>query len=707
MSSITQVGSYASYLSLVRNLSNGQQKVDQLSQQLTTGVKSVDLNGYGAETQKLLELRAEMVQRTSYVQTIDTAAPRVKATDVVLEHLEKLASDWQSNNLMPFQPGPPTVNTLINSNPEGMKVKVNTELSSFTHNAKYTVSAVPSDTGPNGTYDITLTDGLGGRTMRSINLATVPPSDGGGYNFEISGGIGDGAVVNLDFENLQAAASSSFEITWPQANETRERAEGALRDIQQMLNERFGDRYLFGGSRYATEPVGDLLANRQTSKVTFNGSGGQVHDVFEVTVGDRRFMVGLTDGVLPLVTPPNIDPSRPDVEPGDIQWINSDSLTDVANALKDQMQKADPALPLIASAANGIITLVGNNPGDSFNVSARVQNSATIENSFDPVTSTGAVAGGSQTDSFTVNGGGVDIGDTFEFTVTIGDPDDVNNQKYYNENPDAPHDLPTFQEFKVSYTVTPDDYQSGAVTTVDHVADKLRGVFDNLSPKPPVTINPAGSGAGITLTSDGVLPTEHANLGKLFSTSVKMTNGSLDNTVTVATLPPEAVMIKDIPKASPPDLPFYDTEYLTKRQDPKAWEKAKATVDDGFSVTYGVVSTDPAFQTLINAFRAARAAASNPGKYEEYVSQSRELMSQAKDQLRSVHAKLSSDAATLEQKKTFHKDSMATVTERIAGVEGIDQTEVATRLSNSMNALEAAYTVAGRTQKLSLLNYLA
>ena len=51
MSSITQVGSYASYLNLVRNLSNGQQRVDQLSQQLTTGVKSVDLNGYGTETQ--------------------------------------------------------------------------------------------------------------------------------------------------------------------------------------------------------------------------------------------------------------------------------------------------------------------------------------------------------------------------------------------------------------------------------------------------------------------------------------------------------------------------------------------------------------------------------------------------------------------------------------------------------------------------------
>jgi flagellin-like hook-associated protein FlgL len=307
---------------------------------------------------------------------------------------------------------------------------------------------------------------------------------------------------------------------------------------------------------------------------------------------------------------------------------------------------------------------------------------------------------------FSLNGVNVDIGDTFEFTIAVGDPDDINNQKYYIQNPDAPHDLPPYREYKVRYTVTSTDYDNG-VTDVDAVADKLREAFGNLDPQPPVSINAAGSGAGIELTSNSTQPSEHPNLPQLFSASAKMTNGSLENTISVATLPPEATAITDVPGASPPDLPFYDTDYLTKRKDGNAWNKASVTVEDNYSITYGVVSTDPAFQTLISAFRMARTAASNPGKYEEYVTQSRALMSQAKDQLRSVHAKLSSDAATLEEKKTFHQDSMATVTERIAGIEGINQTEVAARLSSSMNSLQAAYTVAGQTQKLSLLNYLA
>lgn len=688
MSSITQLGSYAKYLGLVRNLTAGQKQVDTLSQQLTTGKKSTDLNAYGAETQKLLDLRAEMVKRDNYVQNIDTAAPRLKATDTVLNNLEQLASDWQSNNLMPFQPGPPSVTSAFNADPEAMKVTVNTDKSTFTQNARYTVSAVPSKTGENGTFDITVTDGLGGKSVRSINLKTVPPNDGGGYNFKIGGGPGEGAVLNLNFDQLAAASSSTFTVSWPQANDTRDRVEGAMRDIQQLLNERFGDRYLFGGARYDKEPVGDLLAAPQKTKVTLNGDIVNTDDYFEVSIDGKPFAY-------------------------QVQASDPKSLTFVAKTLNTMIQSADPKLPITAMANDGVITLIGDQPNQTFDVQARVVNSMTVDNSISPPTTTQqatlpapAGTGLKQIDSFTLTGQKVDVGDTYEFSVEVGDSGDPYNLKYYQQNPNEPKDLPPYQKYTVRYTVSEQDY-NGGVTDVSKVADQLRLQFAKLNPAPPVAIDAVGSGSSIALTSNTTMDPNHPSRVQQFTTSARAINGKIDNTVSVATLPPESDSITDLPYVDPPNLPFYDSEALTRKQNVKASEKPSVTVDDGQTMTYGVTSTDRAIQKLVTAFRMARVAASNPGKYEEYIGKSRELMAQAKDEVRSVHAKVASDMATLDQKRTEHKDAVATVTERIAGIEGIDETEVAARLKSSMNTLEAAYTVAGQTQKLSLLNYLA
>lgn len=690
MSSITQVSSYAKYLGLVRNLTNGQNRVDTLSEQLTTGKKSTDLNAYGAETQKLLALRAELTQRDAYIQNINTAAPRVKATDTVLNSLEKLATDWQSSNLMPFQPGPPSVTSAFNSNPEALKLSVNADKSTFTQNARYTVTSVPSTDGVNGSYDVTVTDGLGGKTTRTINLKTVPPSDGGGYNFKIAGGPGEGAVLNLNFDQLTAASSSTFSVSWPQANDMRDRVEGALRDIQQLLNEQFGDRYLFAGSRYGTEPVGDLLAQPQSTRVTLNGSMVNPEDYFEVTIDGKAFGY--------------------QVQPNDPKTV-----TFVANTLNSLIQSANPKLPIIAAASNGVISLIGEDPSHTFDVKARVQNSMNVDNAItSPATTQRTLGTGvHQFDSFTLTGDEVDIGDTYEINITVGDPNDPFNRKYYTEHPDEPEDLPVYQQYTVRYTVTEKDYNNG-VTNVSEVAAKLRTELGNTSPVPPVspTKNPDDpiapiDGPTIWLKSNNPMDPSHPSRAQQFTTSVRAINGQIDNTISVATLPSQADALTDVPYVDPPDLPFYDSEYMSNRKNAKAWEKAAVTIDDGQTLTYGVTSDDRAFQKLISAFRMAHVAASNPGKYEEYITKSRELMAQAKDEVRSVHSKVASDLATLEEKKTAHTSASATVVERIAGIEGIDETEVAARLRTSMNALEAAYTVAGQRQKLSLLNYIA
>jgi len=682
MSSITGVSSYSKYLSLVRNLSGGQNDINKLSEQLTTGKKSVDLNAYGPEVQKLLDLRAEMAKKNNYIQSINTAAPRVAATDKVLTSMESIVSSWTSSTTFPFQPGPASVTTPTNTNPDGMKLSIDANKSKLTVGAKYTVTAVPSQQGTNGTFDVTVTDGLGGKTTRAINLGTTPPNDGKGYNFNISGGPGEGAILNLTFDSLKAASSSSFSVSYPQADQVKERAEGAMRDIQALLNQRFGDRYLFAGSRFGTEPVTDLTATTQTSKITLNGAVVNTDDYFEVTVSGKTFGY-------------------------QIQSSDPKTLTFVAQTLTTQINAATPPLPMTVSTSNGIISLVGQQPGQKFDLSARVVNSATVENSATaPSTTQTPTATLPQVDRFTLNGAAVDIGDTFEFTVAVGDPDDPYNQNYYLKHPNEPHDLPAYQTYKVSYTVSDTDYAAG-VTDVGQVADKLRQQFGNLNPAPPVTIDALGNGPGIALTSTANADPNHPGRSSLFSTSAKVTNGSLQNTISVGTLPPEQDSQTAVPNAEPPDLPFYDSEYLTKGKNPDAYRKSQVTIDDNLNLTYGVSADDQAFQTLVKAMQLVRTAAANPGKWTEYSTQAREMLTQASDQIRSVHAKVASDAATLETNKDAHTDSIATLTERVAKIEGVDQTEVAARLSSAMNVQQATYTVAGQTQKLSLLNYLA
>jgi flagellin-like hook-associated protein FlgL len=683
MSTITQTSSYARYLGMVRNLGTNAASVDTLSQQLTSGVKSTDLAAYGPETQKLLDLRSELVKRTNYIQSIDTALPRVQATDKVLTALEKIASDWQSSTLMPFEPGPPSITSVQNNNSDGMKVTVNTDDSTFNINAKYTVTAIPSQSQENGSFDVTVTDGLGGKTTQTVNLKRTPPGDGKGWNFEIAGGPGDGAVVNLSFDSLTAASSSSFSVTYTQADDMLDRVDAAMRDVRQYLNERFDDRYLFSGSRFDTEPVKDLLTQqRETTKVTLNGNVVDAYDYFEVTINDQVFGY--------------------QVQPADTKTI-----TFVAQQLTTLINAADPTLDMTVTTRNGVITMIGNEIGEEFDVSSRIVNRPQVDNTSNDPTVTAATTTTGQIDTFSFNGNDVDVGDTFEFTVEIGDKDDPYNLKYYNDYPTESRDLPVYQKYTVRYTVTAEDYAAGTATTTSNVADRLRAQFNALSPSPPVTID-AGPGNPLTLTSTRMLDsTNHPNYTTMMTTGTTMYNGSIANTMVVAKLPPENASVDTVSVKEKPYLPYYDAESTDKNYNVKAWDKSKVTADDGLSLEYGVVSNDEAFQTLIEAFRKARAAASNPGNYKDNIESAMEYMTRAKDMLRSVHAKVASDMATLDTKKTEHKDLNNGLTDQVARIEGVDQTEVAARLSAANTALEAAYTVTAKRQSLSLLNYLA
>jgi flagellin-like hook-associated protein FlgL len=677
MTGITAYGAYARNTSLIRTITQGQRRVDDLSTQLQSGVKSNNLADIGSETQRLLDLRTQLVQRQAHISSIDTALSRTKAQDLVLEQLSSMASDLISTSSLPIDPGRPSVEAPKNADQSKMKISINTEMSQFTQNTTYTVTAVPSATGGNGNFDITVHDGLGGRATTTLTIADVPPEDGYNHTFKIGGGPGEGSVLSINFDTLTSASSSSFAVSYPDTRTTRERVEKSLDQVQALLNERFGDRYLFAGSRYEQPPVKSLTDTHQVTKITLDGQLGRTNDRYELDVAGRRFTY-LSDGT-------------------------ETDFQEIAQSLTDSINTADPALPLIATSTNGVITLTAKKVGEEIPVSSRFRSLPSTLNSFGTPTHTQtATVTRPQITNIELRGNEVDIGDTFKLKLTVGDPNDPYNQRYYEQNPTAPRTRPLYQEMEVAYTVTEQDYRNptSPVTDVNGVADKLRAQISAVRPAWPATPDALGSGETIVLTgtTDDVP----------FTIEPSVINGEVPNTITISTLPAEPVPPKiSTDSVKEPALPFYDSDRDRYHNRPEAWDRAKVTYDDKRVMNYGIVSTDPAFQELIAGVRYARAAIDNPGKYTEYMEQARNLLVKARDDIRQVSAKNASDQATLETTKQSHEDAKASVAERIASIEQIDQTEVTARLRTAVTTLEATYTVVGRTQQLSLINYLS
>jgi len=680
MTTITGLGVYARNVSLVRTIGTAQKRIDEMSSQLTSGVKSTDLKAYGAETQRLLDLRTELVQRRSHISAIETALPRVKAQDLALDKLVNIASDLVSTSTLPINPGRVEVATPHDADPSKMKITVNAGESHFTQNATYTVTAVPSKDKGNGAYDITLHDGMGGRSTTTVNLSEIPDDDGWSHTFAIGGGPGDGSTVSLTIDSLKSASSSSFQVSYPDIASTKNRIDAAMGEVQGYLNERFGDRYLFAGSRYDTAPVIDFREHRQVTKVTLEGMTGAGGNLYELDVDGRRFTYAANG------------------EEADLQ--------EIAGALTDSLNTADPPLALIATSANGVITLTGRERGEEFAVKAKVHGLTTMANSFtDPVNSQTAILNRPQVSELALRDEKIDIGDTYKIKTTVGDPDDPFNARYYQNNPDKlrtdPDAPPLYQEFEVAYTVTEQDYNdpTNPVQDVTAVMDKLRSSITNAWPAWPATPDAAGSETLVLTGTRDNVP---------FAITPEVINGELPNTMTVSAVPsepmPPAIPVDPVEE---PALPDYDTDRDRYYSRPEAWDRSAVTFDEKRSLSYGVVATDGAFQELINGMRYARAAAENPGHYTEYMEQARNLLVKARDDIRQVSAKNASDMATLETARSNHDDAKASVVERIASIEQINQTEVTARLRTAVTSLEATYTVTGATQKLSLINYLA
>lgn len=683
MSTIGALGTYSRQLTTINSITAQQRQLEDLTRQLTSGKKSVELQRYGGETQRLLDLRTELVERRAYITAIDTTIPRVKAADLVLDRLDSIASDLMTSALQPGNLGQPKVDDPVDIDPERFSIEVIEEQSTFTQETKYTVTAVPSSSGPNGSYDITIDDGLGGRATGTVGLGPVPPEDGYRHTFVVGGGPGDGNRVTLSFDTLITAGTSSFDVSWPDSVSARRNVEAHLKEIQALLNERVEDRYLFSGSRYNQAPVDDLMKFKQVTNITLTGTTGRVGDIYEIRVDGQQFFY------------PN-----PTTNPGGTTGSEA-GLEEIAEGLRTELESAVPSLNVVIGQRDGVLTITNLDEDQSLDIEAEVHRGIEYANHMTKTPSEGAADAYTITLGSSDSSGAIDIGDTFSITVKMG-PTGEDRTVVGTEAPTLSQNIqygsPNHYEKTVSYTVTPEDYLSGGVTTIIDVRDRLLSDMASHIPELPITINAGTNPEDIDITAPG---------GKFnFITEVKVEDGRPPNTMVVQNRPPEPSppSIRTEPVTAP-TLPFYDAERPALIENSRAYDTVRVAIDERRTVDYGIVSTDPAFQDLIAGMRFARAAVENPGQYDAYIDQAQTLINRGRAGLRDLQAKNASNLATMEHMKDDHSGLMNSISERIATIEGVDKIEVAARLQSASTTLEATYTVIARTQQLSLINF--
>lgn len=694
---MTRISSYGSYLTTLQTITGGQRNIDTLSEQLNTGKKATDISYFGTQAQRLLDLRAEVVRRTGYSSTIDQTMTRVKSYNTLMERMSDMATELSSTSRLPAGPGTPRISAVTNASYPSLKVSVETTGSRFTVEATYTVTAVPSATGKAGTFDITVTDGLGGKSTNTVNLTQVPPAVDADI-FTINGGPGSGAVIKLNFDELKGGGTSSFTVTYPELTATKELVKSMTTELEALLNERVGDRYLFSGSRLNTKPVNDLTAAKQVMRTTLVGQRGDPGEVYEMILNGKRFTYTTTGAE------------------GSLDEV----LTNASGTgLVDQIKAATPPFNVTVGVSNGIVTVAGITASDKFSLSTRVYDNGTHNNIVLPPA--GAVNPGEapyttqqatdllpQIDQLKLHGDNADIGDVFN--IEIG-------ARTIIENEGAPPQVIISGPQKYAYVVGPKDTEvmaalpavppsqpgqnpvfTAPTSMANWVAQNL-AVQINADPSSTVTasIDPADD-TNIILTSK--------QPNSQFQTTAGINNAGNVNQLITKDIPPLAEQTVFEDNKPPPALAFYDSEYVTLGSSTAAYDLATMSPDEGLRVVYGVTSNDPAIQKLVAGLRRLTAAVSRPGDYTALMNEGRELLIDAKNELRSVQSRVVNAASTMDNAQSRHQDSITKAKNEMGTIEGVDPNEVAVKLQAALSSQEAAYTIAGRLQSLSLINFL-
>jgi flagellin-like hook-associated protein FlgL len=166
-------------------------------------------------------------------------------------------------------------------------------------------------------------------------------------------------------------------------------------------------------------------------------------------------------------------------------------------------------------------------------------------------------------------------------------------------------------------------------------------------------------------------------------------------------VPPAAT---DTVAVAAPTLPTYDT--AAPGSSAASYVKDTTTIDEGYTLTYGVSSNDSGFQKLILGMRWAYAATQDPTNYTNYMNTARTLLSQSVPELRDIHGTIAANQSRVGEIKANHTTLISDLNGAIDDIQRADSAEVAAKITFTQTQLEASYSVTAKIAQLSLTKYL-
>lgn len=285
---VSGYSTYAAYLSNVNGFQRLQTSLATLTQQLNSGKKSSDLTTYGVETQRLVDLRAEIARRQGYLEAIKSASTDVKAYDRVFTSIEDINATMLQAFTAP-NTDPPTKqqHTVTFSGDLGdtgdvYKLIIDGVLFSYVTN------------GTEGSYEE-----IAGNLAAQINNSTAGARSSAqvvGERLVITG-TEPGPLFNVSAttSNVLGGEENTIESSLTRAGKVSpivQQVETALIELNALLNEQVNDRYLFGGiNANERAPVVDLRRlpdpsgsdNTAASNTTFQLAGGTIRQAVRIT----------------------------------------------------------------------------------------------------------------------------------------------------------------------------------------------------------------------------------------------------------------------------------------------------------------------------------------------------------------------------------------------------------------------------------------
>lgn len=471
----------------------------------------------------------------------------------------------------------------------------------------------------------------------------------------------DSTLTSIETDAEDAIASMQSYSTYSETSAETFAAElqGYMSDMTYYLNQTVGDRYVFAGSRYTTEPMDDI-ANMET--VTYYKTASASYDsgaltLYSSTCGTfgNDITVTLSAGTTAGTTKATVSvPGQTDEVFDDIAGTGNTLWQNIASTLNDNSKLVTATAGSSTAAPTYATASLSGGTGESTN------GSASVSTSDSSITFTALSRGTYGNDVAVAISDGTTAG-TYKVTVTYG-----------------------------TTTETYDDIDAsgGGASFWTNVADAI----NNGQAGPPAV---AASSIIMATTGSGTsLPTTGA------TTTYNLSGGS-SNIITEPFITTDG------------DLPSYDAQYTASGGVPdpnagydSAYVQDQVSIDESETLKYGITSTQSGFQKLVAGLRLAYAATQSSENYKSYMTEASSLITQGLSEIRSYHTALAADSSTIETIQNKQATLISDMKSQIDNIQSVDINEVALKINTYQAVLEASYAATAKIINLSILNYL-